>query len=372
MKDLKLIAAALERIPAGLPLVLATLVRVEGSTYRRPGARLLVSEERWLAGGVSGGCVERELLQRAFHRTERGPALVEYDSRSDDDGGWAVALGCNGLVELLLERVVPGADVHPVGAPVRWMRAGAAGVLATAVRGPPGIAVGSRLSLGPEGVASDLGDPALRAAVERDARAALADGRSTLRTYPVADGAAEVFLEHLAPPLQLAVFGDGHDVPPLCALGAALGWDVTLVSSRRTLAGAGAAPGCDEQVVCQPAETAARVRLRPGAAAVVMTHNLEHDLLVLGALLDSPARYIGVLGPRRRTEKLLARLERERGPLPAGALARLHGPAGLDLGAEGPEQIALSIAAEIQAVSAGRRGGSLRDRAGPIHAREGR
>lgn len=371
MNDLSRIAEVLERRQDDHPVVLATVVRVEGSTYRRAGARLLVSEERWLAGGVSGGCVERDLLQRAFFRTEREPALVEYDSRSDDEAGWALALGCNGLVEIFLERLDPRAPVHPVDTPIRWMRAGKAGVLATVVRAPRGTRCGGRLALDADGqVASDLGDPGLRAALEIDARAALEERRSAMRGYAVEGGTAGVFLEYLAPPLQLAVFGDGYDVPPLLALGVALGWDTTLVSSRRTLAGTGSAPRCDELVVCNPEETAARVRLRPGAAAVVMTHNLEHDLAILGALLDSPAAYIGLLGPRRRTEKLLSRLERERGALPAKATGRVHGPAGLDLGAEGPEEIALSITAEIRAVTAGRRGGPLRDQPGPIHPRE--
>jgi xanthine/CO dehydrogenase XdhC/CoxF family maturation factor len=368
----KLVADALERTPAGTPLVLATVVRVEGSTYRRAGARLLVSEERWLAGGVSGGCVERDLLRRAFHRTAHAPALVAYDSRSDDEAGWALALGCNGLVEIFLERVVPGGAVHPVETPARWMRAGVAGVLATVVRAPAGTRVGQRLALaaGEEPLA-DVEDPALRERLERDARAALEARRSAVRSYEVAGGVAEAFLEVLAPPLQLAVFGDGYDVPPLCALGVAVGWDTTLVSSRRTLAGASAAARCDELVVCQPDQVGARVRLRPGAAAVVMTHDLEHDLAILGALLDSPAAYIGLLGPRRRAETLLARIAAARGPLSERDLARVHGPVGLDLGAEGPEEIALAIAAEIQAVTAGRRGGLLREQAGPIHAREG-
>lgn len=372
MKDLKLVAAALARPPSGTPLVLATVVRVEGSTYRRAGARLLVSEERWLAGGVSGGCVERDLLQRAFHRTERAPALVAYDSRSDDEAGWALALGCNGLVEIFLERVLPGGAVHPVDTPAGWMLAGVTGVLATVVRAPAGVRVGQRLALGEgEEPRADVEDPALRAWLEREARAALAARRSAVRAREVAGGVAEAYLEVLAPPLQLAVFGDGHDVPPLCALGVALGWDTILVSSRRTLAGASAAACCDELVVCQPDQVGARVRLRPGAAAVVMTHDLTHDLAILGALLDSPAGYIGLLGPRRRAEALLARVAAARGPLSEQDLARVHGPVGLDLGAEGPEEIALAIAAEIQAVAAGRRGGPLRELAGPLHGCEG-
>lgn len=372
MKDLKLVAAALAQTPPATPLVLATVVRVEGSTYRRAGARLLVSEERWLAGGVSGGCVERDLLQRAFHRTASAPALAAYDSRTDDGEGWALALGCNGLVEIFLERVVPGGPVHPIETPARWMRAGVAGVLATVIRAPAGVRVGQRLALAAgEEAATDVTDPALRARLERDARAALAEGRSAVRPYEVAGGVAEAFLEVLAPPLQLAVFGEGYDVPPLCALGVTLGWDTLLVSSRRTLSGASAATCCDELLVCQPDQVGERVRLRPGAAAVVMTHNLEHDLAILRALLDSPAVYIGLLGPQRRAETLLARIAAARGPLSARDLARVHGPVGLDLGAEGPEEIALAIAAEIKAVTAGRRGGLLREQGGPIHAREG-
>jgi xanthine dehydrogenase accessory factor len=371
MRELEIIAGALERAPAGAPLVLGTVVRVEGSTYRRSGARVLVSDERWLAGGVSGGCVERDLLKRAFHRTAREPALVAYDSRSEEeDAGWALALGCNGLVEVFLERIGRDGALHPVLAPLRWTRAGAAGVLATVVRAPPGIPAGSRLALDPGGgVESTLAHGELRARLERDAREALAARRSAVRVHEVEGGAAEAFLEYVAPPLQLLVFGDGYDVGPLCALGVTLGWDTTLVASRRTLAG-GAAPG-GVLVVCTPEEVAARVRIRPGAAAVVMTHNVQHDLAILGALLSSPAAYVGVLGPRRRTERLLARIEEARGPLAPEARARVFGPIGLDVGADGPEEIALAIAAEIRAVAAGRRGGHLRDAAGPIHPPEG-
>jgi xanthine/CO dehydrogenase XdhC/CoxF family maturation factor len=370
VNDIKLIAEALQRNPAEAT-VLATVVAVEGSTYRRPGARLLISEERWLAGGVSGGCLERDLLKRAFFRTERAPALIEYDSRSDEEG-WGSALGCNGLVKVFLERVRPGAAVHPVETPARWLRAATAGVLATIVRAPAAPPLGGRLALDASGeVTSTLGDGDLRERLERDARSALSTRRSALRDYPVPGGTAEAFVEYLAPPLQLVVFGDGHDVPPLCALAATLGWETTLVASRQTIAGTVAAPRCDRFVVCHPGEVAERVQVRPGAAAVVMTHDFDHDLAILGALLQSAAGYIGVLGPRRRTGLLLDRLEASRGPLAAASRSRLFSPVGLDIGADGPEEIALAIAAEIAAVAAGRRGGALRDAPGPIHGRDG-
>jgi xanthine dehydrogenase accessory factor len=370
MNDIKLIAEALQRTPAEA-MVLATVVAVEGSTYRRPGARLLISEERWLAGGVSGGCVERDLLKRAFFRTGQAPALIEYDSRSDDEG-WATALGCNGLVKVFLERVRPGAAVHPIETPARWMRAGTAGVLATIVRAPTAPPLGGRLALDADGgVTSTVEDAGLRQRLEGDARAALAARRSALRDYPVPGGTTAAFIEYVAPPLQLVVFGDGYDVPPLCALAATLGWDTTLVASRQTIAGTGSTPRCERFVVCHPGEVAERVQIRPGAATVIMTHNFEHDLAVLGALLRSSAAYIGVLGPRRRTEQLLERIEASRGPLTADSRSRLFSPVGLDIGADGPEEIALAIAAEITAVASGRGGGLMRDAPGPIHTRDG-
>jgi xanthine/CO dehydrogenase XdhC/CoxF family maturation factor len=371
MNDVKRIATALERHPWDVPLVLATVVHVEGSTYRRPGARALISEERWLAGGVSGGCVERDLLQRAFYRTERGPALVAYDSRTDDDAGWALALGCNGLVDVFLERVERDGEIHPIETPARWVRAREAGVLATVIRAPAGIRCGSRIALAPDGgVVASVDHAGLRAQLERDARAALAERRSAVRRYEVDGGAVEAFVELVAPPPQIFVFGDGYDVPPLCAQAVALGWDTTLVASRRTIAGAGAAPPCDELIVCRPQDVASRVRIGAGAAAVVMTHNLEHDREILAALLDAPAGYVGVLGPRKRTLKLLARIAETRGPVAEDVLSRVFAPAGLDIGAEGPEEIALAIVAEIRAVTARRRGGLLREQAGSIHSRE--
>src|SRR5512133_90299 len=124
VRELQSIIVEFERAEAaGAPLVLATVVHVEGSTYRRPGARLLMSEDRWLAGGVSGGCLEGDVLKRAFWRTAEGsPVLVEYDSRQDADSAWTHALGCNGLVEVLLERIAPDAPVHPIRPVGRWQR----------------------------------------------------------------------------------------------------------------------------------------------------------------------------------------------------------------------------------------------------------
>jgi xanthine/CO dehydrogenase XdhC/CoxF family maturation factor len=355
---------------AGTSLLLATVVGVEGSTYRRPGARLLLSEERWLAGGVSGGCVEGDLLKRAFHRTAAGPVLVEYDTRTDDDAAWGRALGCNGLVEVWLERLRPGDPVHPLRTLGWWRDGSVPGVLATVLRGTPGPA-GARLALDAAGaVAATIRDAGLAARVAAEARAALAARRSSIAEVEVDGGSFLTFVEYVPAPTRLLLFGEGHDVPPVVALARALGWKTIVVASRRTAAAAG--PGhADQVVIAHPALLRERVDVRADDAALLMTHDFDRDRLLLAALLrsGSPPAYVGVLGPRRRTARLLEEIAAQSGALPADALARVHGPAGLDIGAEGPDEIALSIVAEIRAVLAGRAGGQLRASAGPIHER---
>lgn len=353
---------------AGTALILATVVRAEGSTYRRAGARLLLSEERWLAGGVSGGCVEGDLLKRAFHRTATGATLVEYDTRTEDDAAWGRALGCNGLLEIWLERLRTDDPVHPIRTLRRWRERCTAGVLVTLVRRALAD-TGARLAVDAAGeVVTTIREPGLAARVEAAALAALAARQSSVASVEAASGSALAFLEYVPAPQRLVVFGEGHDVPSVIAYARTLAWKTVVVASRRTVATDG--PGCaDEVVVCDPAALRDRVAIRPDDAALVMTHNLEHDRLVIDAILGSPPAYLGVLGPKRRTARILESIAARAGPIPAGALARMYGPAGLDIGAEGPDEIALSIIAEIRAVLANRQGGHLRESCGPIHDR---
>lgn len=353
----------------GVPLVLATVVKVAGSTYRRPGARLLCSAERWLAGAVSGGCLEGDVLKKAFWRTAAGrPAVASYDSRTDDDLAWSLGLGCNGLVDVLLERLDPARKVHPLRTIAAWRRAGVRGLLATVISAPDGAArPGDRLAIGPgSDLRSELPAGPLAAALEDAGRAALGDGKSRgVRLEVEGGGVAEVFLEVVRPAPRVVLFGDGHDVPPLVALLRGVGWHVTVVATRRAPSTGPGAAAPDALVVCSPGAARDRVPVDAETAAVVMTHSFAHDRELLGALLASPAWYVGVLGPRRRTERLLAEASPEGAP--PGRAAALRAPVGLDLGAEGADEIALAIAAELVAARAGRAGGPLRDRAGALH-----
>ena len=348
MTELETIAAALGNTGGGVA-VLATLMQVDGSAYRGPGARMVVLPGGRTVGAISGGCLEKDIEAHAEAvRRSRLPKAVTYDLARDDDSPWGLNMGCNARLDVLLEPCEGIPEHLAVAVDAERRRDGA--VIATCFLAPEGsTSVGSRLVLLDE-VASATGalagDGALGGAVRTDAHRVMREERSDVVTYGQGAEAVQVFFEFIARPIALVLCGEGSDVAPLMDLAASLGWQPRRVAKDDPLT---------------PLDTR--------TAAVVMTHNYGRDLELLGALLASRVRYIGVLGPRRRTDRLLADLTAAgRGPSALDA-NRLHAPVGLDLGAETPAEIALSIAAEVRAVFSGRKGGALRDRQGAIHDR---
>jgi xanthine dehydrogenase accessory factor len=371
MKELQsIVDAAAEAERTGVQTLLATVVQVEGSTYRRPGAHLLVTEDGRFAGSISGGCLERDLVERARTLTRDGaPALVTYNT-TDDDLIVGFGAGCRGVVRILVERPAHDGRPDPVAFIRECLRRRRTGVLATLYQadGPVGVTCGERIALFEEGDAvGDICNAELRPRVAADARDALALGRSTTKAYSLASGAVRVFFDVIRPPVSLVICGAGRDAVPVVRMARELGWRVTVVDWRPALATRESVPMAHD-IVLTPAEgLSERVRLERCDAVLVMTHNYLQDRALLAQLLPSPVPYIGVLGPGARTQELLLELQSQRVAWTDAQLARLHAPVGLDIGAEEPETIALAILAEIQAVLAGRSGGSLRHRAGPIH-----
>ena len=369
MRELDDILRARER--ASGPVVLATVVAVSGSSYRRPGARMLMGGDGWLAGGVSGGCLEGDLVRKAFFWTSDGPRVLRYDTTGDtaeDEGGLTFALGCNGVVDILLERWEPGAPSAPsspssgdaltfaADARQQSLRA----VIATVYRGPA-EAVGSRCMLREDGVeAGNLTGP-LRESVRAAATEALVRGVP----WSGACGGAEVLVEVVDPAPPVVVFGAGFDVAPVVSRAQGLGWHLTVVADRPVELLRRRFPQAQACIASRSTEVLQKVPLSARSLVLVMTHSLPQDRELLARLVPLPVRYLGVLGPRARTERILRELPQA--PTPA-QLEKLHAPMGLDLGAEGADEIALSILAEVQTVLAGRDGGRLRERQAPIHA----
>ena len=330
MKELLQILDALNSAPPG-GAALATLVKVEGSSYRRPGARLLLPAGGQPFGSISGGCLEDDVIGHAREVLASGVAqAVTYDTTTENDLVWGVGLGCHGVVHVLIEKL---------GAPPPWaavlrenLRRRAPTELAVIWRAAEGTPLGTHL-------AADL--PCLPAAA--------------------------VFRETIGPATSLVIFGAGNDAQPLVRLAGELGWQVTVVDPRPALATPARFPEADAVVVARPEEAPARLALGPDTVAVVMTHHYAHDVPLLRSLLPRPLAYLGLLGPKKRAEKILADLVAGGLSLTPEMRARLHAPVGLDLGAGAPEEVALAIVAEIQSVLSGRDARPLRERRQPIH-----
>lgn len=363
---------------AGEDAVLATVVKVEGSTYRSPGARMLIDGNGGSVGTISGGCLESHVVKRAWWLTARAPAVVcRYDTSADEDAQWAFGLGCNGVVHVLLERLSAARGAPPLDAlrQARETMRPAATAVVIASQGC-GVGVGGRLVLEPDGrLVGAFGDGseegALAARVAQDLVTVLHEGRGALHRYALGSGWVELFLELLAPPWRLVVFGAGHDAVPVVRFAKALGWHVTVADGRAHYARRERFPEADAVVVTAADDPLRGCGVSAEAAVVLMTHSMEQDRALLGRLLQAPPRYLGQLGPRSRTERLLQALAEADPAFRPPATDALHAPVGLDIGAENPEEIALAIVGEIRAAFAGRGGAMLREHAGPIHAREG-
>jgi len=350
----------------GEDAALATVVAVRGSTYRREGARLFLAASGRQVGSVSGGCLEGDIQVVAEEVLRHGrPRRLHYDLTADDDAVWGLGLGCNGVVDVLLEKV--GALEPTAESFLARAVEGEVPLAVVTVVGPEDApALGRRLVVEAGGrVEGSLGAVGLdRAGVELGRRA-LESGRPARE---VVDG-LELFAEPLLPPPRLVVCGAGHDAIPLVRLAAQVGFRPVVVDRREKFLNRERFPEAVGFVRTEFLDAASAVRPDARTCVVVMTHNYVHDRDLLRSFLrwePFPA-YLGMLGPRDRTEKILRELAAEGTALRPDQQDRLFAPVGLDIGAEGPEQIALAVLAEILAARNGRPGGFLRDRRGRIH-----
>ena len=370
MSEIADVLAAIESLAAkGERMALATIVAVRGSTYRRPGARLLVPEEGAPIGNISGGCLEGDVADMARLVMEEGRArLAGWDLTADDDAVWGLGLGCNGAIEVFIEPAEKAAEVaHALRTALDEERPiSVVTVLESEV--PELTPAGARLVVPPSGpVEGSLGDADLDVEAIAAARELLAGDRSEIRTF--AHG-VRAFVETLDPPLRLLVCGAGHDAIPLVRAAVGLGWRAVIVDDRPAFLNEDRFPSASGFVrVAEPTEVATAAPVDDHTFAVVMTHNFLRDKDYLRGLLKTPAAYIAMLGPAARTQRLIIELADEGVEFTDDDRARLHGPAGLDLGAEGPEEIAQAIVAEIVATRHDRHGGFLKERPGPIHDR---
>ena len=355
------------------PAFLVTVVNTQGSTYRRPGARMLITQSGETIGMVSGGCLEQDILEHTRQMSRGEAIVVTYDSTAEQDILWGLGLGCNGIVQVLIEFLLPDACNSLTVLDECW-RDRTPAVLASILQSegsiaPALISPGTCLALTPDKlIVFDQSHSDLVTAIGADAQAVLHQQQSTLKSYDMPTGAVQVLLEFVPPPTVLTIFGAGQDAIPVVQLAKLLGWQAIVADCRANLASHNRFALAD-QVILTRRERLPEFQplIDRSSAAVVMTHNYLDDLEVLRSLLPSAVPYIGVLGPKRRAERLLQDLQIE-ATYSNAQLEKLHAPIGLDIGADAPDAIAMSIVAEIQAVLAQRTGGFLRHRSTPIHS----
>lgn len=343
--------------------VLATVVRISGSAYRAMGARMLVLPDGQRIGSVSGGCIEGEIAKKGWWWTENGAAyLRRYNTALDADGD-EYGLACNGSIDVLVERISAD-DAHlPFASPLDMI----ADIYARRVRsviatvfevGPDGRAsIPQRLVLGDDGATRGNLSDEMKSLILPHMRAAL-DQRISSR---IALGGYEVALELVEAPLQLILCGAGFDAVPVVRFAAQLGWRVVVCDGRADFATPQRFPDADRVIALRSAADFAELPRDDRTACVIMTHSHDQDSALLRYWLPRRLLYLGILGARSRTRQMLDEID-----FPFDT-SNIYAPAGLDIGAETPEEIALSIVAEIRACFAGRAGGPLRDRGSSIH-----
>lgn len=355
----------------GTRCVLATVVHVEGSAFRQAGVRMLVDEFGNMTGAISGGCLEGDALLKALHALERNQnKLVTYDTSDEDDAVIGAQLGCNGVIQVLFEPLDPDAPENPA----EWLRKATQETVAGALvcvfdlekkRPQPGTCFFTPVQAPFAHPLPPVLDP-LTAEITR----ALAERTSQVVSWPTGETTLHAFIQVHLPPPVLVIAGAGHDAQVLAQMADLLGWDIRVVDGRPTHARAERfVPSCQVRVGKADAVTEL-IPAQRQTAVVLLTHNYHYDLAVLELLLDrEDIPYIGILGPKKKFQRMLDDLAAKGRAPSESQSARLFAPAGLHLGAETPAEIALAILAEIQAVFSGTDARFLRERNAPIHAR---
>ncbi len=369
MKEIKTILEAYQQIDFNTnKAALATVVRVEGSSYRRTGARMLVSDTGEFVGGISGGCLEGDALKRArLAMAQNKATIVTYDTSDDDPYQIGVGLGCNGIIDVLLKPLDSTNAVNPVQILTQCVDARKKNVLFTFTKlkgNQPLVNLGDTfLFNSPPYFTENFPISELLPILIADAETCLSIGKSQSNTYQTENGEVQIFLEVLLPAVHLIVYGGNYDIYPMVKLAKEIGWKVSVVCNplkvQKKL--------FDWADAVIEKEKGTEVSIDEYTVALLMAHDYNTDFNNLQHLLKTEIPYIGLLGPKKRSEKMYKALAEEGKAISEIDAARIASPVGLDIGASTPEEIAISIIAEIKTVFSKRSGERLKFRDKPIY-----
>lgn len=374
MKEIKdIILAFTTARQQGLRAALATVVHVEGSSYRRPGARMLVTEDGMITGAISGGCLEGDALRKALYvMGQQKSMLVTYDTMDEDDAVMGVGLGCNGIIQVLLEPIDEANPNNPIEflKSIVGQRQPAVLISLFSLKNKKEPQLGICLLKRADDLLQAGNIPAgLQDILIKDAATTLASQNSCFKNFVAADYDLTAFIEWVRPNISMVVFGAGNDVIPLAQMATILGWETTIVDGRPAYAKKERfASGC-QILVAKPEQVLANISIHSQTVFLLMTHNYNYDKAMMRLLLQHNVVYIGMLGPKKKLSRMLDEFAEEGLQLTHEQLSAIHSPVGLDIGAETSDEIALSILAEIKAVFTGKLGQSLHGNNQAIHSR---
>jgi xanthine/CO dehydrogenase XdhC/CoxF family maturation factor len=374
MKEIQNIITAYQKaIDAGRQTALATVVHLEGSSYRRPGARMLVTDEGQLTGAISGGCLEGDALQKAqLVLAQQKSRIVTYDTTDESDDTLGVGLGCNGVIRILIEPLVPENPMNQVEFLKKVVGQRQKAVLVTlfSLENQKGHQPGTCLLLDQAGnFHGSFEDETLENQLKEDAVVAMETQKTSFKKYISEKYSLTAFFEFIQPAVSLVVIGAGNDVIPLVEMANVIGWETRVIDGRSSYARPERFQTACQVIVSKPEHVLEQLTIDEETVFTLMTHNYNYDLAMLKALVTKKIKYIGMLGPRKKLDRMIDEMKNEGIKLTEEQMSIIYGPAGLDMDAESAEEIALSILAEIKAVLAQKEGKSLRTKQGVIHSR---
>ncbi|MFT0715468.1 XdhC family protein [Flagellimonas lutimaris] len=372
MRELDVIISKYQELKSkDVRCILATVVHVEGSSYRRAGARMLVDEYGHITGAISGGCLEGDALRKALFALDRQEnKLVTYDTSDEDDAIIGAQLGCNGIIQVLFEPIIYTDGNNPCE------------LLRTIAEQEVSMAVSvvfnldkSQQQLGTSLVADENQAVSgqqlpnnLQNALLFKSKEVINENASYFAELTTEEKTHFVFIQMHQPPVKLVLVGAGNDAQILAQQADLLGWKVTVTDGRPTHANKERFVGSCQVIVTKPEETLKNINIDNRTCFVLMSHNYNYDLSVLKLLLGNPeTSYIGILGPLKKYERMLNELADEGIEVSKEDLAKIHAPVGLEIGAETPAEIGLSILAEIQSVLTNKGARPLKQKTEPIH-----
>jgi xanthine dehydrogenase accessory factor len=371
VKDFKTIISEYKKIDfAKRKAALATVVRVRGSSYRSPGARMLITDDgRWV-GSISGGCLEGDALRKARQvMADNKPMTVTYDTREESNQNLGIGLGCNGVIDVLIEPLDANHDKNPVQLFKSFAESIQPLAMATIFSGPYGTGEKQLMSPDQKKI-STFTNPRLAEIITVDLSSVFDTKKSEAKSYKIDQAEFDVFIELIQPTVSLVIFGGGFDARPVSELAKSLGWNVSVTDECVAHIAPIFFPTVDKLSLCQREFIDRDFNITAYTACVLMSHNYEYDRDVLKKLIKTETPYIGILGPRKRFDKMQQEFSNQSIQLSPEDYLRIHSPIGLDIGAEAPDEIAVSIIAEIQSKFANRSGGFLKYHPGPIHHRD--